>query len=385
MQLSAIFAPDTVWGLWFFTDSGFSVIRDLGDPVTGDAAKARILTDIATLPIAGGQTPLAHTLCEGVDALTDHSTPADRRQIFLASDGEENNTPFFPGDQCGGPYSVSTIPPYDIGPPRSWQNRVYNKLCSGSPDSPGFCPASPFIFNAIHLYDDFADSFSARRIFAPNLEGPILGAAALTVPTVEVDKAFFSRLARDTHGTYRAITSDTPLSVAFLIPGDANGDTCVNALDVSQVQRDSGTPGNGIDDFNHNGTVDNFDLQTVLANAGRGCWSGSATPNLPTLDKGTVCTTLSVNSQGGDASRVKLDLSGRHDFRSILRGTLAHNGVTVPAFPVGTFPSGAGDFSLTSRPVLGLSGDQSGPWTLCIVDTDGFLDTGILKSWSVHN
>jgi subtilisin-like proprotein convertase family protein len=114
-------------------------------------------------------------------------------------------------------------------------------------------------------------------------------------------------------------------------------------------------------------------------------WSGSATPNLPTIDNGTACTNLTVTTTGGDSSVAKLDISGRHDFRSILRGTLAHNGTTVTAFPTGTFPTGSGSFSFTNRAVPGITGDSSGTWTLCIVDTDAFGDTGVLNSWAVHD
>ncbi|HEU4734318.1 MAG TPA: proprotein convertase P-domain-containing protein [Kofleriaceae bacterium] len=115
-------------------------------------------------------------------------------------------------------------------------------------------------------------------------------------------------------------------------------------------------------------------------------WSGSATPNLPTIDNGSACTTLTVPSTpGSDSSLAKLDISGRHDFCSILRGTLAHNGTTVTAFPTGTFPSGACNFSFTNRAVPGLTGDASGTWTFCIIDTDAFGDTGVLNSWAVHD
>lgn len=113
-------------------------------------------------------------------------------------------------------------------------------------------------------------------------------------------------------------------------------------------------------------------------------WSGSATPNLPTIDNGTACTSLNVTGTG-DASTAKLDIAGRHDFRNVLRGTIAHNGVTVAAFPTSTFPSGAGAFSFANRAVSGITGSASGTWTLCIVDTDAFGDTGTLTSWSVHN
>jgi Zn-dependent metalloprotease len=117
---------------------------------------------------------------------------------------------------------------------------------------------------------------------------------------------------------------------------------------------------------------------------GGGTWSGSATPNLPTVDNGSACTNLTVTGTG-NASEARLNISGRHDYRSILRGTLQHNGATVAAFPIRTFPNGSGNFSFTNRAVPGLSGSASGAWTLCIVDTDGFGDTGVLNTWSVHN
>ncbi|HEX7836988.1 MAG TPA: hypothetical protein VF469_05965 [Kofleriaceae bacterium] len=113
------------------------------------------------------------------------------------------------------------------------------------------------------------------------------------------------------------------------------------------------------------------------------CWRGAANPNLPTVDNGAACTSLTVSTTG-DSAVAKLDISGHHDFCSVLRGTLMHNGTTVNAFPTGTFSAGTCDFSFTNRPVPGLSGDTSGTWTLCIIDTDAFGDTGVLNSWAVH-
>lgn len=113
-------------------------------------------------------------------------------------------------------------------------------------------------------------------------------------------------------------------------------------------------------------------------------WSGSATPNLALVDNGQACHTLAVTGTG-NAPDVKLDVAGNHAYRSVLRGTLAHNGVTVAAFPTGTFGTGSGSFSFTARAVAGLSGSATGDWTLCIVDTDAFGDTGTLTSWGVHN
>jgi subtilisin-like proprotein convertase family protein len=133
------------------------------------------------------------------------------------------------------------------------------------------------------------------------------------------------------------------------------------------------------------GTLNSWSL-AIVGDCGQVVnWSGSASPNLPTIDNGTACTSLNVATTGGDASLAKLDISGSHDFRSSLRGTLAHNGTTVAAFPTDTFPDGPGTFSFTNRSEPGFSGDASGTWTLCIVDTDAFGDTGVLNTWSVHN
>jgi subtilisin-like proprotein convertase family protein len=133
------------------------------------------------------------------------------------------------------------------------------------------------------------------------------------------------------------------------------------------------------------GTLTSWSMTIVGRCTPTTSWSGSATPNLPTIDNGTACTSLTVATTGGDASLAKLDISGRHDFRSILRGTLGHNGLTVEAFPTGTFPTGSGTFSFTSRAVPGLAGDSSGTWTFCIIDTDALGDTGVLNTWSVHD
>jgi subtilisin-like proprotein convertase family protein len=113
-------------------------------------------------------------------------------------------------------------------------------------------------------------------------------------------------------------------------------------------------------------------------------WSGTATPSLPTVDNGMACTSLAV-ATAGDSSLAQLDIFGRHDFRSSLRGTLTHSNVLVEAFPVNTFPGGIGTFNFTNHAVPGALGDSSGNWTLCIVDTDGFGDTGVLSAWSVHD
>jgi Zn-dependent metalloprotease/subtilisin-like proprotein convertase family protein len=132
------------------------------------------------------------------------------------------------------------------------------------------------------------------------------------------------------------------------------------------------------------GTLDSWSLTITGDCSGPQNWSGSSSPNVPTVDNGQVCDTLHVTA-GGDAAATKLDISGVHAFRSILRGTLAHNGVTVEAFPVNTFPASSGTFTFADRGIAGITGSATGDWTLCVIDTDAFGDVGTLNSWSVHN
>ena len=114
-------------------------------------------------------------------------------------------------------------------------------------------------------------------------------------------------------------------------------------------------------------------------------WNGKSEPNLALVDNGSACSTLTIAGATGDAAGTGLDADGTHTWRAALRGTLSHNGVTVDAFPAGTFSTGGGTFSLANRAVTGLSGDVNGDWTLCIIDVDAYNDTGVLTSWSVHD
>jgi Zn-dependent metalloprotease/subtilisin-like proprotein convertase family protein len=132
------------------------------------------------------------------------------------------------------------------------------------------------------------------------------------------------------------------------------------------------------------GTLDSWSLTvTGDCDGGGGGWSGAAEPNMPLVDNGSACSTVSVTDEG-DAAAALLDVAGVHDWRSVLRGTLEHNGAVVDAFPGRTFPSEAGAFTFSNRAVSGLSGSATGDWTLCIIDTDAFGDTGTLNSWAVH-
>jgi Zn-dependent metalloprotease/subtilisin-like proprotein convertase family protein len=161
------------------------------------------------------------------------------------------------------------------------------------------------------------------------------------------------------------------------------GDLLVTTFAGAQAQ---GTWTLAVQDLAGNdvGTLDAWSI-AIQGDCGGGAgWSGSAAPNMPTVDNGTACTSLTV-TDSGDASDAFVDLQGTHDWRSILRATLEHDGVVQTVFETGTFPTGYGTFTLADQTVPGFGGDAAGTWTLCVVDTDGYGDTGVLGTWSVHN
>jgi len=171
--------------------------------------------------------------------------------------------------------------------------------------------------------------------------------------------------------------------------GGAADDLVVDALDIADYV---GRPAAGtwrlkVTDLADRdvGTLDSWSLDIVGDCDQTDDWSGSLTPNLPLVDNGSACSTLTISGAIGDASGTRLDIRGRHDWRASLRGTLEHGGVTVEAFPEGTFAKSAGGYRFVARPVAGLSGDVNGDWTLCIIDVDAYGDTGVLTSWSVHH
>lgn len=56
-----------------------------------------------------------------------------------------------------------------------------------------------------------------------------------------------------------------------LLPGDIDGDGCINDTDLLMVLWNFGTTGNSVADIDENGLVDENDLLTVLLGFGSGC------------------------------------------------------------------------------------------------------------------
>jgi vibriolysin len=138
-----------------------------------------------------------------------------------------------------------------------------------------------------------------------------------------------------------------------------------------------------VSDSSGRGTLYAWSLYVVGTCGPAGYWWASGKPNLPLVNNGRACTTLSV-ADDGDAATAKLTISGTHSSRVSLRGTLAHNGIVATAFPLETFSWYNGPFYFVNRPVPGLSGSALGEWTLCIIDNDTYPDRGTLYNWAIH-
>ena len=238
--------------------------------------------------------------------------------------------------------------------------------------------------------DNYGDNFSRTYCIQP-----ASGAAAtLHFDAFNTEANFDFVRVRDAAGTELSSTSGATApadATSTLIAITFTSDQSVTApgWSASWTTEGGGDDGgdgtdDGSDDGTDDGTDDGADDGSDDGGDGGGGWSGSDAPNLATVDNGSACTTLTVAGDG-DAALAQLDIEGQHDWRSVLRGTLEHNGTVVDAFGAGTFDDQAGAFGFTDRAVPGLSGSAAGEWTLCVIDTDAFGDTGVLGSWSVHD
>ncbi|NMO19986.1 VWA domain-containing protein [Pyxidicoccus fallax] len=258
------------YAFWKFSGTAATPVFNFSDNKT--AAEIKAAVNLAT---AGGNTPLAHSICAGIDHLLAF-LPNDFhiKRVYLATDGEENTTPV--ADQCHGPFSANPYPNLDAG---SWQWKVRNKACTGFANEPGPCgvllppypPGLTMIVDIDHLFTDTVPFAAAAR--SEGLEDAELTTGLSAAASLNEDATFFKGISQETKGRYASITPSTPPSQAAPLPGDANLDGCVNVTDRSLVLSlygktvPAGTPA----DFNRTLVVDSYDHQTVLNNFGRGC------------------------------------------------------------------------------------------------------------------
>ncbi|MCP3136709.1 VWA domain-containing protein [Pyxidicoccus xibeiensis] len=258
------------YAFWRFSGTAATPVFTIDQNRTAAEVKAAVNASVAS-----GNTPLAHSICAGIDHLLNF-LPAQlhTKRVYLATDGQENTTPTT--DQCYGPYSSTAWPTLSVG---SWQWKVRNKACTGLPNEPGACGDFPppypdgltMIVDVDHLFTDTIP-FGADARF-DGAEDAERTASLTAGASLNADAAFFQGVSQETRGRYAGITPTTPPAQATPLPGDANRDGCVNVSDRSLVLSlynkpvPPGTPS----DFNRNLVVDASDHQTVVNNYGRGC------------------------------------------------------------------------------------------------------------------
>jgi len=200
----------------------------------------------------GGSTPLAGAMCSTANTLvTTFPDPATVKILTVVSDGFENSTVLPP---CAQDPSV----PFLIGPrpatgypTGTWQLRTVSTINA--------TPVQPHVFL-------FGLDFSLHAPTVPDPEGSFTPTAGLRAPTpsanteLEALKEFFTILTQGNGGTLNVIIDGQPLPV----PGDLNGDRCIDRTDAILVARHFGPlvpPVDGRFDLNFDRTVDFTDYK----------------------------------------------------------------------------------------------------------------------------
>jgi hypothetical protein len=216
---------------------------------------------------AGGSTPLAGALCDSADQLFN---PAFISILQVSSDGLENSTPG--GHPCAGPGDPDGQPPYPEG---TWQDNVLAALAGR-------------VNVRVDLFDSSQIAFGAGLALTP-LE------------------AFFRQLALVTGGTVSTIYDDEPAPV----PGDLNGDRCVDRADAILVARAFGPVpplSDGRYDLDGDGLVSYADYKAQVSRI-----TGACGPDRYATVAPVVCTSgqqIVVDGGAVDSSAISIDARG---------------------------------------------------------------------------
>lgn len=231
--------------------------------------------------VGGGNTPLAGSMCDAVDALTNE--PATEKIFEIASDGEENFTPML--HPCFGPFSVDPTPPYTTD---SWQNKVYLKVSDANFAvvvdllDPGPI-VGPFARQAAAFDPEASLTAQTRARSAFSMMTAPAAAAAEGPPTL---REFFTEIARVSGGRLTVI-EDTATTIP--ITGDLNGNACIDRSDALAVARKfgaTGAPQDNPTDINLDGTTGYADYAFVVSHFTPG---GCGTPDPYVHREPVVC------------------------------------------------------------------------------------------------
>ncbi|HEX2692321.1 MAG TPA: dockerin type I domain-containing protein [Kofleriaceae bacterium] len=244
--------------------------------------------------MVNGSTPLAGAMCGAVDLL--EMFPADTKILQVSSDGEENSTPL--GTPCHGDLYSGGAP----FPSSSWQAMVLN-----------FFVGKPVI-TQVDLFNSLPILLTTHAQDASDPEGILTTQARLSATTPSIStgltplEEFFTILTQSTGGQLNVIRDDAPLPV----PGDLNGDRCVNHTDAILVARAFGPlvppTTNGRYDLNLDGTVDFSDYQLQRKRITTTCGPDPYVPRAPLVCKGGKG--IVIDSQSIEDGGVTIDARG---------------------------------------------------------------------------
>ncbi|TMQ05992.1 MAG: hypothetical protein E6J91_39145 [Deltaproteobacteria bacterium] len=201
-----------------FSGSGTGIVAETAGFVTPFDA----VTAINNATVTSDLTPLANAMCSVIDtARASGSGATTTRFLEVFSDGGENNSV---GAPCAGPYSTTNSPPFDAGPPASWQNLVYERTTN---------PLPAVTVDATLYHNETGCPLLAARIDPETAALTAAGrqAPALSAPATDVD--FFSALATATGGNFTDVVDSAPVPVI----ADLDGNFVVDRNDAILLAR----------------------------------------------------------------------------------------------------------------------------------------------------
>ncbi len=251
-----------------FSGSGTGIVAETAGFVTPFDA----VTAINNATVTSDLTPLANAMCSVIDtARASGSGATTTRFLEVFSDGGENNSV---GAPCAGPYSTTNSPPFDAGPPASWQNLVYERTTN---------PLPAVTVDATLYHNETGCPLLAARIDPETAALTAAGrqAPALSAPATDVD--FFSALATATGGNFTDVVDSAPVPVI----ADLDGNFVVDRNDAILLARQFGAPATDAFDLNGDGKIGFADYQLLLKRFGDG--SGTPEPDPYTPSEPITC------------------------------------------------------------------------------------------------
>ncbi len=243
------------------------------DVTGGWVSPAQAQVDLAPFNSCSGATPLAETICSGVDEVLCRFA-AEASEMLIITDGEENNS----DGMCSGPASIGLPPPpgnYDAG---SWHQKVYDKvIASGIPTTTWLWDPNPFAAATAGAapvpddtyFEDLSNASGGYFVYVLFNESPPapLGGCCFEDGSCQDGLTVFACL--NEGGVFAGLaTTCAQCSGSSSCGGDLNGDGRIDVMDLVQLIGSWGPCPGCNADLDQNGAVDVLDLVELLGHWG---------------------------------------------------------------------------------------------------------------------